>query len=211
MTADEPDMVTILAAANRLCTVDGCSEPHEARGYCAPHYGRFKRHGDPLAGRENCGKATTAERLARRLRPTKGGCLEWTGARWANGYGTIRSNTAPYRAQYTHRVAFELAHGPIPTGMLVCHSCDNRLCCNADHLFLGTHEDNMRDMTSKGRQAKGSRTGTAKLTERDVVQMRELRSQGMTYRTIGARFGVGPGAASRACRGLLWAHVEERP
>ena len=69
------------------------------------------------------------------------GCWLWLGFISPDGYGT----------RLAHRRAWELARGPIPDGMLVCHRCDVRHCVNPDHLFLGTHLDNMRDMIRKGR------------------------------------------------------------
>lgn len=75
-------------------------------------------------------------------------CIEWAGARDANGYGQVRHEG---RTQRPHRVAWIEAYGPIRRDQLVCHRCDNPACYNLDHLFLGTHTDNMRDMASKGR------------------------------------------------------------
>jgi len=87
------------------------------------------------------------------------GCLEWTGGTNLNGYGTIgRGGRAGGKAS-VHRVAWELANGPIPDGSHVLHHCDNPPCCQTEptegypegHLFLGTRSDNMADMISKGR------------------------------------------------------------
>ena len=80
--------------------------------------------------------------------PTPTGCMEWTKGRRGKGYGVLNVGSARVGA---HRYAWELAHGPIPPGMLVCHRCDNPPCVNVEHLFLGTPFDNMRDMTAKGR------------------------------------------------------------
>lgn len=76
-------------------------------------------------------------------------CWEWQGPRSREGYGNTYENGRNIRA---HRWAWERFVGPIPEGILVCHSCDNPPCVNPFHLFLGTHMDNMRDMVAKGRQ-----------------------------------------------------------
>jgi len=76
-------------------------------------------------------------------------CFEWRGGK-SEGYGRKHFNG---RTQFTHRIAWEWANGPIPEGMCVLHTCDNRACCNPNHLFLGTKGDNARDMCSKGRHA----------------------------------------------------------
>jgi hypothetical protein len=84
------------------------------------------------------------------------GCFLWLPVVAGNGYGVFWDGGRPRSA---HRVAFELYCGPIPAGQFVCHTCDERSCVNPDHLFLGTHADNMADRDAKGRQAKGDRSG----------------------------------------------------
>lgn len=76
------------------------------------------------------------------------GCWLWLGSVSRKGYGKAISGGRGYQM---HRVAWERAHGSIPAGLYVCHKCDVPSCVNVDHLFLGTHTDNMRDMVAKGR------------------------------------------------------------
>ena len=80
------------------------------------------------------------------------GCVLWTGS-GANRYPRIcRGTGAGMVCWGVHRLVWQMAHGPIYTGMFVCHHCDTPNCVNIDHLFLGSHTDNMRDMRTKGRQ-----------------------------------------------------------
>lgn len=132
-------------------------------------------------------------------------CWEWQGTRDAvGGYGMIRTKTGSLGA---HRLAYQLAYGPILPGLAVCHSCDNRLCVNPNHLFLGTAGDNMRDRTAKGRAAKGEQNGRAKLTAPQVRAIRELHAAGASLNSLAKRFGVGRPTITGIVRGTKWVHV----
>ena len=117
---------------------------------------------------------------------TSGDCWLWTACLWPNGYGRI---SVKGRAVGTHRVAYELAYGPIPTGMFVCHKCDVPACVNPDHLFLGTNTDNVRDMWAKGR-GKGLDPHNGKLTRFQRVQAVERVRNGETRTAVAAHLGV---------------------
>ena len=98
-------------------------------------------------------------------------CIEWEGYRHKDGYGR---RSVGGKVRQAHRVAWEAVHGDIPEGHCVCHSCDNPPCVNVEHLFLGTHRDNMKDMNNKGRRAgpAGETHHDAKLTDEQVWNVR---------------------------------------
>ena len=96
--------------------------------------------------------------------------------------------------------------------MSVCHTCDVRCCVNPDHLFLGTHDDNMKDRDEKGRQAKqkGSSHGLAKLTEADVLDIRaRYAAGGVTQRELAEEYGVNQSLVSYIKNKQIWKHIHE--
>ena len=130
-----------------------------------------------------------------------GECLEWTGGCFTTGYGATRAYGKVWK---THRLALHL-EGIDTTGHLVLHSCDNPLCCNPDHLRTGTDQDNMDDMKSRGRQARGNHNGRAKLTEQDVLYIRAI--SGLTRKEIADRYGVGSTIITYIINRNLWTHI----
>lgn len=127
------------------------------------------------------------------------GCRIWTAGKFKSGYGKLRVGA---RTCYAHRVAYEMFCGPIPDGMVVCHSCDNPACVSHEHLFLGTHADNVRDKIAKGRGARGTMQGSAKLTDKDVLAIRA--SKGVTQQLLGEQFGVHQVTISKIRLGERW-------
>lgn len=127
-------------------------------------------------------------------------CLEWPGAIDTRGYGHFRSGRQIVRA---HRAAFESAFGAIPHGAHVLHKCDNRRCCNPEHLRLGTHAENMADMVSKGRSHKpsGESNGRALLSDADVSA---IRADPRGTRTIAKDYPVSRSAIQRIKTGRAW-------
>lgn len=101
------------------------------------------------------------------------GCWEWTGRCSVAGYGQIKDN---YRTRGAHRVSYEIHNGAVPEGLQVLHHCDNPPCVNPEHLFIGTHQDNMDDKVSKNRQQNGYQSGgrKTKLCDFDIWLIRNL-------------------------------------
>jgi hypothetical protein len=132
-----------------------------------------------LANLELVMPPTVAERFWSKV--TRGeGCWEWAGRRHRQGYGAFWIGCKIFLA---HRVAYELEGGAVPSGLCVCHRCDNPPCVNPAHLFLGTQRENVADMVSKGR-------GNVRLSAADIEEIKRLQAAGMYQRDIAARFGV---------------------
>lgn len=134
------------------------------------------------------------------------GCIIWLGGRANKKYGAIKFKG---KQLSTHRVSYELCIGDIPEGLMVCHSCDNMICVNPDHLFLGDAKDNKHDSVQKGRHARGITSGNSKLVEYDIRQIRCLLQEGeLTEDFIGSLFGVTQMTVNDIKRGKSWKHVQ---
>lgn len=125
----------------RVCDVEGCGRKHAARGWCWPHYGRWRRHGDPLAGGapKARGYSIPEEAIAARSEPGEGGCLLWTGTLTPKGYGLV---TASGKQVQVHRYVYEREHGPLREGEMVDHRCHVHNCIALEHLRSATRSEN---------------------------------------------------------------------
>ena len=137
----------------------------------------------------------------------KAGCILWDRP-LPGGYGQFCLNCSRDMA---HRVAWRIKNGPVPCGLWVLHRCDVRACCNPEHLFLGTRQDNMDDMVNKNRVAHGVKTWTSKLTPPMVRKILEMADDGMSHRAIAREFGVGSNMPNLIVRGLAWRRVTGIP
>lgn len=135
-------------------------------------------------------------------------CWTWRGYCERNGYGRV---TIARQKYLTHRLAWELAYGPIPEATDVLHRCDQPACCRPDHLFLGSQQENVRDMVRKERHPRGQRHGRARLTEEQVLEIIEAYHQGgVTQVELGRLYQVHHSLVSRIVRGQRWAHLWDR-
>lgn len=167
--------------------------------------------GKRLTDRRVSSKATLEERLEYYSMPEpNSGCFLWLGLLAKNGYGVLTWRGRG--GHYAHRAAWEVANGcPVPAGMYVCHSCDNRACVNPAHLWAGSHADNLKDMARKGRGhrgsdlARGERHYGAILREADVIAIR--RDSRSAHTALAVRYGVSPSTIERVRKGLNWKHL----
>lgn len=134
-------------------------------------------------------------------------CWIWQGNKFNTGYGSV---TIDGESCLVHRVAYELHYNKaIPKGKMVLHSCHNRLCINPEHLRLGDHADNMRDMVVANRQARGEEDGNAKLSISDVRKIKRLlNSKEFTHKEISKMFGVGRTTITDICKGRTWSWLD---
>lgn len=138
-----------------------------------------------------------------RINPLPNGCWEWSGGRKTRNYGAIR-----WPGQQTaHRVAWILSKGSVTPSNFLCHKCDNPPCCNPDHMFVGTNEDNMKDMARKGRGGgpRGERCHKAKLTQEKVNMIREAKKLlGFKAQYWASLFGVSNATIFNLLRYSTW-------
>lgn len=134
----------------------------------------------------------------------EGECWEWMAAVTSSGYGNFCINQSWFTA---HRVSFFLSTGVQPMGLRVCHKCDNPICCNPVHLFLGTALDNGADMVSKGRSARGERHGSAVLTVKEVKEIRVRRANGEKLQALADEYHVTFKTIHKVANRLRWKHI----
>jgi len=141
---------------------------------------------------------TIEERFFSRFVKIDNGCWQWRAHTDKDGYGILPGDAKNTRA---HRFSYELHHGPILDGMVICHKCDNPGCVNPDHLFSGTVKDNAQDALKKGRHYIGEKNGRSKLTEERI---KEILSSNMNGQQLADKFGVTRHTINNVRRGVTW-------
>ena len=145
---------------------------------------------------------TFAQRFWSKVDPAPSSCCwEWTACKATEGYGRFVLNNRDLGA---HRVAYTLAKGEIPEGLLVRHTCDNRLCCNPDHLILGTITDNMADKVKRNRQLKGEQHSNSKLTAKQAM---EIYSSPLLQDELAKLYNINQTTVSLIKHKKRWKHI----
>lgn len=142
------------------------------------------------------------ERFNKKWKLAENGCWIWIGSSRDTCYGGF---TLDGKRQQAHRVSWQLYRGEISNGQFVCHKCDVPSCVNPDHLFLGTHADNIKDSYDKGRSnQQGERNGNRKLTS---IQVREIRVSPQSCRALALQFGIGKSQIANIKTGVKWTNL----
>lgn len=191
-----------------FCSI--CGQLAHAHGLCNTHYRQQKRLNVVFTS------ASVEDRFWAKAQKSDD-CWAWTANRNRRGYGKFCLNK---RQEPAHRVAYTLTYGDIPAGLWVLHHCDNPSCVRPDHLYLGTHQDNMQDRHNRGRAASGESNGSrmhperilrgercswAKLTTEQVAAIRqEYATTRVTLHQLAAKYGVGKSQIHNIVRRKVW-------
>jgi hypothetical protein len=165
---------------NMKCGFDGCDRKSVSKGYCDKHYRRVLKRGDVNDyGTRKVDEGNAIERFHKKYEIKPNECWIWTGGTRANSKGVLypRHHQDDGKSVGAHRFSFFIVNGDIPSGKYICHKCDTPLCVNPNHLFCGTHQDNMYDMVKKNRSYKGrgeNKKGRSKLTNNQAEQIRKM-------------------------------------
>lgn len=195
-----------LVAPSAVCKIEGCQNEVDRLGMCCSHYTRNYRHGDPLGGGTSQGDLARFVDLA--IAHNSDECLLWPYGTNGIGYGQIRVNR---KATLVHRLVCEAVHGPSPSEKMdfALHSCGNGHmgCVTPRHLRWGSRLDNADDAILHGATPKGTRNWNAKLTEIEVLAIRNL-SPISSRRELSEKFGVVPSAISNIIARRRWGWLE---
>lgn len=184
-----------ISIVTRICSVDGCDLKPHGQGLCTKHHTRMLRYGNVHTVKRQSNKGIPAnQRFDMKHEKREGSDCHWWTA------NTINSGYGRFDRMLAHRFSYERHNGKIPKGMCVLHECDNPLCVNPDHLFLGTQQDNIDDMVIKQRV-------NSKLIESDVVEIREMLKDGNGENLIAEKYGVTRSTINKVKLGRTWSHV----
>jgi hypothetical protein len=189
----------------RVCSIEDCIKPVDRRGWCSAHYTRWRRHGvigGPIR--------RTSEFLLNFVNeiaiPFRGdGCLLWPSPLRKDNYPLVNVNG---KVRIATRYVCTQAHGDPPSPKHeCCHSCGNRHCVNPNHLRWGTKADNIADMFTHGTVYRGTKHFRARLTETDVLKIRELAAT-KNQTEIAEMYSVAPSTVAAIIFRRSWKHLD---
>ena len=192
----------------RLCSINGCGQPHKGYGWCQKHYLRWKISGDPLVVSIALSPQGAPNKwLSNHVDFQSDECLIWPFAKMTNGYGLTSWKGKKNGA---HRVMCELVHGMAPTLIHeAAHSCGNGNigCVNPRHIRWATPKENTSDKRIHGTMTCGEKISWSKLTEVDVRRIKTMFEK-QTDIEIAEQFGVSDAAIYLICKKKNWKHIQ---
>ncbi len=193
------------------CSIEGCSKPVRARGWCNKHWARWNRRGSPFVVFTNYDKAPKYDSLKDYLFDSfdiknSDECWIWKRSFKKFGYGNAWWKGKHHSA---HRLVYEYYNGEIPFSMNVCHKCDNPKCVNPNHLFLGSYLENNRDRKTKGRNSNtnGEKNPFSKLNDNQVIDIKKRLKDGESVRLLADKFKVNYHTIHKIKIGINWKHI----
>lgn len=192
----------------KLCAIDGCGGKRYARGLCGKHHVRWKKHGDPLAGRTPNGDGLKF--LQDNKDYVGDGCIFWPYGNGKDGRGHVYINKRRVRA---HVAMLEITAGPKPSPEHECaHSCGqgHKGCVAPNHLRWATRSENIRDRIEHGTSNRGERCAKAKITEAQVREIRELIKAGISQSEIAKLYCISQTNVSYIKNRVNWAWLENK-
>ena len=188
------------------CTIPGCGRVLKGRGYCMRHWLKWRKYGDPLAGKQRGEYGDLKHFLERAALYEGDDCTLWPYAKNDAGYGHYTDETGI--GITTARWVCERANGPAPSPKHdAAHSCRNHACITPRHLSWKTRKENMADQLRDGTRAWGEKQGSSKLTVEKVKAIRRLADTSMTFTEIAEKFGVSLSQVSNIWSRKHWRHV----
>jgi len=192
------------------CSVDGCENETYAKNLCTTHYQRYKKYG--TTSEEALRNKTRSMPLKERLQfysqeVDENDCFIWQGRVGKDGYGILWWKDYPYRA---HRISYELYNGEIPEGKVVCHTCNNKLCVNPDHLYAATQAKNTQDAARDGLMAQktGEDSHVSKLTREQAIEIIKRRKKGEKAEFISKDYGITHWTVYDLMKGKSWPDID---
>lgn len=184
----------------QYCTIADCNRPTKGRGYCGKHWFRWRVNGDPLKVKAWVGEgATPIEKFWSKVALTADTdrCWMWQGS--GNGkYGRFQYKKKKW---YAHQLSWALTHDEVPT-LQILHHCDIKMCVNPNHLYQGTHQQNMDDLFWRGNWKQ-----RASVTEMDFHQIQDMFHKKATLAEVGNRFNISISVASSIRCGKHWSNI----